>query len=323
MRVAVVALALFASFVPAFATANPTLDPLTWLGKIATAGQRLNYTGTFIYQSGGDFETSRIAHMVDAEGEHERLEVLDGSPREVIRTNDEVLCVLPDQKTVIVDRAGGRRAFPARLPASYTGVAENYRVSLGDASRVAGHDTRLIMLEPKDDLRYGHMLWAETTSGLLLKARTLDERGDVVEQFTFSDVRIGGDIDPEMLRPQYEKNENWRVVNAHGSELRASDSEWSLANPLPGYSLKSAVRRPLGRDRGDVLHLVYGDGLASISVFIEPIDPQGGQGGLGLLASGAINIYKRTVNGHLVTVLGEVPLRAVQWVGDGMQAVQR
>lgn len=296
-------------------------DPLSWLGRIATAGQRLNYSGTFIYQSGKNFETSRIVHMADANGEHERLEVLDGSPREVIRSNSEVRCVLPDQKTVIVDRPGGRRAFPSRLPASFAGLAENYRIRKGEVSRVAGLDAQLVVLEPKDDLRYGHQLWAEIQSGLLLKARTVDERGEIIEQFTFSDVKIGGDIGSDAFRPRYAKDGEWRVVNTNGVEVRKDESGWALSAPLTGFSLMSIVRRPLGRDRGEALHFVYSDGLASISVFIEPAD--GSRQAIGPLASGAINMYKRMVGAHLVTALGEVPLRTVQRLGDGIEPVAR
>lgn len=304
---------------PTHGFAQGNNDPLSWLGRIASAGQRLNYTGTFIYQSGGGFETSRITHVTDSSGEHERLEVLDGSPREVIRNNREVRCVLPDQKTVIIDRSGGQRAFPSRLPESYASLAENYRISLGDVSRVAGLDVQLVVLEPRDELRYGHELWAEVNSGLLLKARLVDENGRVVEQFAFTDVTIGGKIDPEALLPRFEKGDDWRIIDAQGNQLAAAQAGWGLAANLPGYTLKSIVKRPLGRDSGDILHIVYSDGLAAVSVFVEPADAERFAGGLGPLSTGPINIYKRVVDDSLITVLGEVPLVALQRLGDGME----
>ncbi len=293
-------------------------DPLSWLGRIAAAGQRLNYTGTFIYQAGEGFETSRITHVSDASGEHERLEVLDGSPREVIRNNHEVRCVLPDQKTVIIDRSGGQRAFPSRLPESYASLAESYRISLGDVSRVAGLDAQLIVLEPRDDLRYGHELWAEVNSGLLLKARLVDENGQVVEQFAFTDVTIGGRIDAAALQPRFQPGDDWRIIDAQGNQLPLNETGWSLASSLPGYSLKSVIKRPLGRDSGEILHMVYSDGLAAVSVFIEPVDAER-SGGLEPLSTGPINIYKRVVGDSLITVLGEAPLVALQRLGAGLE----
>lgn len=302
------------------ALAEAPADPLSWLGRIATAGKRLNYSGTFIYQSGRNFETSRISHAADpGGGERERLEVLDGSPREVIRTGTEVRCVLPDQKMIIVDRPGGQRAFPSRLPASFGGLTENYRIRKGEIGRVAGLDAQLVVLEPKDNFRYGHQLWAELQSGLLLKARTVDENDQIIEQFAFSDVRIGGEIDSEAFEPQYRKEPDWRVVRTHGVEVGRGDSGWDVTTPVPGFSLTSVVRRPLGSNRGEALQIVFSDGLAAVSVFIEPGGVEVVREGVIPMSTGAVNMYKRVVDGHAVTVLGEVPLRTVQRLGDGIQ----
>lgn len=320
MKRILVALAVLATGGLTSIQAFATQDPIEWLGRIATAGQGLNYIGTFTYQSGREFETSRIVHRVDQHGAQERLEVLDGSPREVIRSNGEVRCVLPDQKMVIVDEAGGRRAFPARLPSAYATVVENYQVSMGELARVAGKDAQVIHLVPRDGLRYGHTLWADAESGLLLKARMVDERGEVIEQFTFGDVRIGGEIEPDALKPRYEMSESWREVNARGTPVDGRGG-WALQSAVPGYVLKSMVVRQLGREHGEVLHMVFTDGLAAVSVFIEPADPTGVREGIGALASGPINIYKRKLGEHLVTVLGEVPQKAVQMIGDGIGPV--
>jgi len=318
MRRIAAALGVCAALLHLPALAEMPADPLAWMGRIASAGQRLNYVGTFMYQSGGHVETSRIAHKVEGGVEFERLEVLDGSPREVIRTGAEVRCVLPEQKTVIIDEAAGRRAFPARLPMSPVGLAETYRIRKGDVVRVAGMDAQALVLEPRDDLRYGHTLWAEVQSGLLLKARTVNETGQVIEQFAFSDVRIGGDVGDELLKPRFTDVDGWRLVNARGSDLAKADSGWLVAEDIPGYVLTSVMRRPLGPERGQAVHMVFSDGLASVSVFIEPV-ADGASVGLGPLANGAINVYKRPLNGHLITVLGEVPERAVRRIGDAIR----
>ncbi|MBS0544999.1 MAG: MucB/RseB C-terminal domain-containing protein [Proteobacteria bacterium] len=319
MRFAAAVIALCAALAQPTVHAEGMSDPLTLLGRIANAGQKLSYVGTFTYQSRGASETSRIAHRMDATGEYERLEVLDGSPREVIRSGNEVRCVLPEQKTVIIDQAGGRRAFPARLPASFSNLAENYRIRKGELGRVAGYEAQSVVLEPRDDLRFGYVLWADVQSGLLLKSRMVDESGDTIEQFAFSDVRIGGDVGADLLRSRFDQSGGWRVINARGSEISRSEGGWVLRSPLPGYSLMSVMRRPLGRERGEAIHMVYSDGLAAISVFIEPLAAQGASPAMGPLSSGAINIYKRTVDRHLVTVLGEVPARAVQRLADGIE----
>lgn len=319
MRLFAVALGFCALLAQGPARADAPSDPLSWLGRIASAGQRLNYVGTFVYQSGGQVETSRIVHRVEGGIEYERLEVLDGSPREVIRRGNEVHCVLPERRTVIIDEAAGRRAFPARLPGSPGGLAEHYRIRKGEVSRVAGYEAQSVVLEPRDNLRYGHVLWAEMQTGLLLKSRTVDAGGGLVEQFSFSDLQIGGEVDPALLESRFDQGEGWQVVNARGNDLDERDAGWSLAEPLPGYTLSSVMRRPLGRERGEALHMVFSDGLAAISVFIEPVGDASAIG-LGPISNGAISIFKRTVNGHLVTTLGEAPEQAVRRLGESVRA---
>ncbi|MCK9258174.1 MAG: MucB/RseB C-terminal domain-containing protein [Azoarcus sp.] len=322
MRFWFFAAGLCSLFFQTVACAEAPSDPLMWLGKISTASQRLNYVGTFTYQSGKQIETSRIAHRANGDGEFERLEVLDGSPREVIRSAGEVRCVLPDQRTVIIDQPGGRRVFPARLPASFKGLAESYVIRKGARGRVAGYEAQSIVLEPKDNMRYGHVLWAELKTGLLLKSRMVDARGDMIEQFTFSDLRIGGEVDSALLKPRFSQGEGWRVVSVRGDEISKADSGWQLRSPIPGFTLNSVVRRSLGADRGDAVHMVFGDGLAAISVFIEPVGPETATS-VGASSSGAINVFRRTLGTHVVTALGEVPARAVQRLAEGIESVSR
>lgn len=301
--------------------AQAPADPVGWLGRIASASQRLNYVGSFVYQSRGQVEISRIVHRVDAQGEHERVEVLDGSPREIVRHGAEVHLVLPDHKMVVIDQASRQLSFPARLPDAYAKLADNYRVSKGEVGRVVGRDAQMLVLAPRDDLRYGHTLWADVQTGLLLKSRLVDEQGAVIEQFSFSDLRIGGEIERELLQPRYVPGDGWRVVNARASELAPHEAGWALAEPVPGYALQTVMRRPLRKGRGEAIHLVFSDGLASVSVFIEPAG-QAAERRPVPHSNGAINIYHRTVEGHQLTVLGEVPERALQRIGNQLQPVR-
>lgn len=306
--------------------AEPPSDPLTWLGRIATAGQRLNYAGTFTYQSGNRSETSRIVHLRDASGEFERLETLDGSPREVIRANGEVKCVLPAQKTVIIDQAGGRRAFPSRLAEAWMNLSENYRIRRGEVSRVAGLEAQQIILEPKDDLRYGYILWADVQSGLLVKSRMVNERGDTIEQFAFNDVKVGGEVDKALLQSRFSAEpgaSGWQVVNARGDALRHDESGWVVRTALPGFAQTTSVRRQLGASAGDTVHMVFSDGLAAISVFIEPVASAGDKAVAGIQQSGPINLFKRLVGSHLITALGEVPPRTVQRLAEAVEPARR
>ncbi len=293
-------------------------DPLFWLDRITSASQRLNYVGTLVYHSGKEIETLRIAHSVGADGEHERLEVLDGDPREIIRAGAEIRCVLPGQKTVLMDRAGNGRAFQVRVPTSVSALTGNYRIEKGVTGRVAGRAAQSIVLEPRDDLRYGYVLWADVETGLLLRSRMLDARGEPVEQIAFSDISIGGEVDRELLKTRYGHTADWRIVNARASETPQPETGWTVRTLLPGFSLVSTVRRPLGRNRGEMAHMVFSDGLSTISVFIEPLNGEAIQTGADLSGRGATSVYQRQIAGHLLVVLGEAPLRALQQLADGI-----
>ncbi|NTV10127.1 MAG: siderophore-interacting protein [Zoogloea sp.] len=310
----------FCVCLPATAVAQTAGDPGAWLARISNASQKLNYAGTFTYQSGKHVETSRIVHVLDASGEYEKLETLDGMPREVIRNNAEVRCFLPEQKTVIVDKQAGRGGFPARLPSTTQELAEHYRIRQGERVRVAGLEAQQILLEPRDDYRYGQIFWADLNTGLLLKSRTVNDRGETMEQLAFTEIRIGQPVDREKLKPRYLKTADWRVVNARGSDVRPEDSGWNFRSTLPGFRQVVSVRRQLKQAGASAYHVVFSDGLASISVFIEPLDGHADPAHQsGLSSSGAMNIYRRAVGNHLLTVLGEVPSQALVKLAEGVE----
>ncbi|HEX5125937.1 MAG TPA: MucB/RseB C-terminal domain-containing protein [Rhodocyclaceae bacterium] len=296
-------------------------DTLMWLQRMNKASRGINYSGTFVYQSHGRTETSHVVHVVDASGEHEKLETLetpDGQPREVIRTNDEVLSYLPQDRLVIVDRAdvGG---FPGRLINTMGALSDFYSMHLGDVSRIAGRDAQLLVLEPRDEMRYGHELWADVLTGLLLKARMVNDKTEAVEQFEFNDISIGGYIDHDKIKSRYSHAADWVVVNARGTEVHPEDVNWVFRGLPPGFKQISFVRRPLKREGPEAYHAVFSDGLATISVFVEP--SQGRSMSVPPTASlaGSIGIYKRIMAEYQVTTLGEVPMAALKHVAEGVE----
>ena len=64
-------------------TAASQAEGLQWLKKVSAAAQKLNYSGTFVYRSASRSETSRIVHRVSNGNQMEKIEVLDGSPRDI------------------------------------------------------------------------------------------------------------------------------------------------------------------------------------------------------------------------------------------------
>jgi sigma-E factor negative regulatory protein RseB len=292
-------------------------DALQILEQIATAAKTLNYSGTFVYQHGEHVETSHIVHFVDTDGEHEKLETLDGPRREIIRNNDEVLCFYPDAKVVRSQKRVVQRSFPALLPDQLGTITEFYTVRKGHEKRIAGYDSQAVILEPKDGLRYGHKLWADASSGLLLKALTLDEAHQVVEQFAFTQLSIGEGVTREMINPTYKITfPEWRMVRFGRAMIDENDTGWTIHDFPPGFRKILQLQRTRQGGRVVVTHMVYSDGMAAVSIFIEPMP--GHAVHEGLARQGAINIYRRIVGDNLVTVLGEAPAATVIRIGNSV-----
>jgi sigma-E factor negative regulatory protein RseB len=296
-------------------------DAQALLRKMQSAAQTLNYSGTFIYQQGSDMRTSRITHLVDERGELEKLELLDGKPKEYFRDNEEIVCYLPDARTMLVERRVTQDVFPAILGAGADRLAEHYAIRDGAPSRIAGFDAQAIVLEPEDDLRYGYRLWADKGSGLLLRAQTIDEAGAVVEQISFTQLAIGN-IERRQVKPSFANTRNWRIEKAVMTPVDLS--AWSVARMPPGFRRIREVRRLVSDTSAangvpaqrEVSQIVYSDGLAAISIFIEPGSQSRTEGSL---KQGAMNIVGKRYGNFWLTIVGEVPSNAIRRVADSIE----
>ncbi len=294
-------------------------EGLQWLQKVSAAAQKLNYSGTFVYRNGSRSETSRIVHFSGNGNQIEKLEVLDGSPREVFRHNDQVSCYLPESRLVIIEQRSVRRSFPSLLPASMAGLTEHYLIRKGGIARVAGYESQIVRLEPRDAWRYGHQLWVDTGSGLLLKADIFSEGGEALESMAFTELRIGETIRPETLKPGFATSkENWRVRQAKLSDLR-DDTPWVFRAELPGFRKQAALLRSIGKDGEDLnmMHWVFSDGLVAMSVFVSPLRAaEAGEESFKTI--GALSVMKRILEGHQIVVMGDLPPSAIKHFSEGI-----
>ncbi len=307
-------LAAFLAAASGLARAGHEADAFAWLQRMAQATHRLNYTGVFVYQRGDRVETSRIVHRVDESGEHAKLVSLDGSPREMYRIDDEILCFMPDSKTAVLDKSRAGKIFPAVLPERIAGLAESYEARLMGKSRVAGRETQVVVLKPRDDYRYGHRFWADVATGLPLRASVWKGESEMVDRFSFTQISIGTPIRASEVRPRLAGR---RIIRHDPAQMpdAAIDPGWTIATVPPGFTRISAMKRSLPGHASPVNHIVYSDGLAAVSVFIEP---SSGQLEPGLSQRGALHVYTRIVADHDVKVLGEVPAATVRLIGDSV-----
>jgi sigma-E factor negative regulatory protein RseB len=297
-------------------------EALEWLRKIADSARTVSYSGTFVYQHGSRVETSRVVHYVNqAGGVFERLETLDGPPREVVRANDHVTAYIPDAKVVLVERRSTRH-LPVLLPENLSDLKQQYEVTKLEAGRMSGFECVWIGVTPKDKLRYGRRFCAELSSGLPLRAQVFNEKKQVIESFGFSQLSLGGKFNRDQVASRYEgiaRTQKWRVDRSALDVMeQASDTGWAAANLPVGFRKSMEVKRTIVGRPVAMPHLVYSDGLAAISVFVEP-KSRSVPSPNNLTSQGAVHIFKRIYGDHIVTVLGEAPATTVMQIANSME----
>ncbi len=305
---------------PAHGTQSiPVEDPASLLKKIQGAARTLDYSGVFIYQQGTNMQTSRLVHMVDGTGERERLEALDGQPREFIRHNGTVQVLLPEKKLVVVEERRIDR-FPGLLLGEGGQVADYYSFSRDPGSfRTAGRECSLLYVKPRDNLRFGYKLCIDSETNLLMRAQTIDLDGSVVDQIGFTSLQLSEEVDIGQLQPRWDVN-GWRTVSVATEPVDFTSQGWRVAMP-PGFSSLTQISRPMASGRS-VKQMVITDGLAAISVFIEPFEEQRSRPyphGAG--RNGAINIYGTRIGDHWLTAIGQVPPDTLRELAERTQYV--
>jgi len=301
-------------------------DAIELLERTGLAAQQLNYDGVFAFQKGDKLQSIRIIHRSDVQGEIERLVSLSGVEREFIRTNDMVTCIYPEGKRPQANRQPLGRGFPSDLLTRLNVATLYYQVTLGEQSRIAAHQVQELLITPVDNYRYGYRLWIAKDSNLLLQSDLVDDTGRVLEKFAFSSVEIGGDIPEQSLQPQMSGNKmSWSRTESVSPSVAIEQedaSNWQIVWLPDGFALVALQNRLKARNGAAVEQRVYSDGLSSISIFIEKIRARHSHlsGGTRM---GAVNAFGTIINAHFVTVVGEVPARTVEKVGNAIRYLDR
>ena len=194
-----------------------------------------------------------------------------------------------------VDPAPENWPAPFDSPQRACDVAAVYLPTLESGRTVAGRSTQRLTLRPRDTLRLTHLIDMDTETGLALAMATLGSEGKMLERYEYAsiDYRAVSERDPPAGKQrEYERG---RSV-------------------VPGYFVLSE-----DADRGV---FVVSDGLATASIFVEPL-PQGAPVGEGAVIEGATLTYTRGVRsaagGLLISVVGEVPVATARLLADAVR----
>jgi sigma-E factor negative regulatory protein RseB len=297
-------------------------EPKEWLERMNNALTTRNYIGVFTHNQGGRVETLRIIHRVRGKDVSERLLSLDGPGREFIRQGDELTCYFPDKRQVLVEHRAPNDRLPA-LPALPSVNADNaavYEIRGGERERLLGRTTRVVALHPRDEYRYGYRLWIDEQTAMPLKTQLCDPTGAVIEQIVFSTIDLPERIPDSMFKPQVDaSNYRWLRADRQVVATVAPALLWEAMRLPPGFRMATRSAQALPGSSEPVAHLVFTDGIASVSVFVEPRKGQG-KPAEGPARVGSSSAFSTVVDGHQVTAVGEVPSNTVEFIAKQVKA---
>lgn len=301
-------------------------DTRAWLSRIHQAASQNNFQGTFVVSGGGSVSSARISHFCEGSHQYEHIESLDGPARHVFRHNSAVHTLWPQTKVAQVERREIDGTFPSLLQVADARFADFYEVKRQSSDRVAGYETDVLVLQPRDAYRFGYRLWAEKNSGLLLRADVLGERNEVLETSVFSEVRIGIKAKSDSVLRPMKQLEGYRVIRPTMALTKLETEGWTLKQAVPGFQPVSCVKRPLEGQADtpmtEVVQAIFSDGLTYVSVFLEPF--QAARHAQPRHTSlGATQTLTRRQGETWITVVGDVPFATLRAFSEGLDRIKR
>lgn len=291
-------------------------DPHAWLQRMATAVQTTDYEGTVVRLSGDSAEAVKVVHTVSDGVIREKLIAQEGNGLEIIRVGNDVQCVLPERQSVMVEEWSDQSTLFSTLPTRELRIGAEYDLRVVREGRVAGRNAIVIAIKPHDEFRYEHRLWLDSETAFPLQTQLLDVDGNAVEQVKFADIELGSDIHDSALASSYDTAAYKWYGPARRASTRIVEADWENDALPAGFRLVSAHQQESLPGTGHrVTHLLYSDGLASVSVFISD---DAGEALPERSRVGASHSYSTVVDGHRVTAVGEVPAVTVERIAGTM-----
>lgn len=312
------------------------LDIVAVVKRIQDAALRRSFAGTYVVSHGGHMTSSRITHYCDGHDQIERIESLDGQMRQVYRHNDTVHVLWPGTRTALIEQRELVGRFPAPLQPGDGTRLDQYELLPADDERIAGHATQVVVLRPRDNLRYARRLWLERRTGLLVRWDLLNERGEVLESASFSDLQLNIKPSPQTLLQEMHRLDGYKVSKPVYTATSLDSEGWTLGTPVPGFEVRKTVRRPMapgvartaapgssavgttGEHNATMVQAVFSDGLTHISVFIEPFVPSLHKRDVPATL-GSTSALSRRHGDWWITAVGAVPVAALQQFVQGLE----
>jgi len=305
--------AICAAFFSASAQADRA--PLDWLNSMNAAMRSTNYEGTVIRMQDGNAEALKVARSVKDGVILERVVAQEGNGLEIIRIGNEVHCIMPDRKSVLVEEWDEQSALFSKLPSSEMRIGNEYDVAIVRKERVAGREAILLAIRPHDEYRYGHRIWLDTETSFPLQTQLLSD-GTAIEQVKFADISINQEIHASALEPSYSTEQFTWLRQSSGHQGTRIETPWRNDQLPAGFRAVGAHEETLAGSDEPVTHILYSDGLASVSVFIAN---NSGDLVAGPAYVGGSNSFSVERGDYEITAIGEVPAMTVEQIATSMQ----
>ena len=288
--------------------ADPALE---LLDRMQSAVYDLNYTGQLVYSKGTELSTFQVSHQAGQEQENIiRLNQNDGSSSNQVESFSL-----------------------SKFGASHPSGADAYTFDLGGIARVAEHDCQIVVVRPKDKMRYLQRYCIDPKSGLLLKYSLMDREQQVLEQLMFTQLTIEPEIKADVVNTEAlnivpnaavptplvvaEK----RVSTPTTQQVASATTNltdlggWQFENLPAGFKVVKNISQA---ENANVRQIVLSDGVASVSVFIAPETATKAIEQLSY-SNGATHIMGVELAGHSITLVGEVPESTLQAIKKGLR----
>ncbi len=316
-------------FISGLLSAETLSDAGYLLERMAASAKRLSFQGEFVYQQGAQLQTLSVIHQAEDKNisEKERIFYLDGAPREVIRSGNELFFSSYNEGVTKFQHGS---LMPV-MNKFQSGVSESfYDLKIVGIDRVAGREAVLLLVLPKDRFRYGYQLWLDQESSLLLKSVLVDDQGKIIERLQFTSLSIGqltDDVWALLDRKPSSVDETIQIRSnsvKERSEKPGVLPEWETGWLPAGFVLENSTIRPSPVSKHDVDALIFSDGIATFSVFVEQDDTKVlSQASEQIGALSAVSKIYREGNQYFhVTVVGDIPLGTAERVAVSVRPVK-
>ncbi len=285
----------------------------SWLERLSLSLNTLNFSTSFVVVKNNQAEPYHWFHGVNQAGEQlEILSLLNGARRDVLRKANVVSYIEPELPPYSILSSELKGPIPNILSGDIRSLLKGYNFTLVGKSRILGRGAQLVRIVSKDATRFGHWLWLDQTTGLLLKMAVVTRKGQLLEQVQFTHLDITKQ--PAESLNQLQSTELPKILEIPEGYQQQKLS-WQV-NWLPaGFERINSNRHRISSTKQPVEFMLFSDGLVDVSVYITPSNEQRA---VDFVMDGATVALNQSGNGFEISVVGKVPSSTASKIAESV-----